>query len=95
MPDLADVLNLLGFVQGQNRDLQASVSTLKRAERSSSPDMSEARYNLGVALWYSGDRTAALESLQQAVRLNPALAEAYAFEGMALKNEQVYRERSH
>src|SRR5438105_3849374 len=45
--------------------------------------MKEARYNLGVALWYSGQRAAAVASLEESIRLNPAAAEVYSFLGMA------------
>lgn len=87
-PASAEVLNLLGFVQGQERDLPASVATLRRAV-DLDPSMPEARYNLGVALWYSGEKAAALESLQHSVRLNPAAAEVHAFLGMATKDRQA------
>ena len=81
-PASPDVWNLLGFVQGQERDLVAAISSLKRAVELS-PDMPEARYNLGVAFWYSGQRASAIDSLEQSIRLNPAAAEVYAFLGMA------------
>ncbi|MGH9629755.1 MAG: tetratricopeptide repeat protein, partial [Bryobacteraceae bacterium] len=87
-PASADVLNLLGFVQGQERDLPSSVATLTRAVELNS-DMPEARYNLGVALWYSGKHAEALESLRHSIRLNPSAAEVYAFLGMALKDKQA------
>ena len=45
--------------------------------------MPEARYNLGVAFWYSGQRASAIESLEHSIRLNPAAAEVYSFLGMA------------
>ncbi len=81
---LADIVNLLGFVQGQERDLAAAVATLKRAVELA-PEMPEAHYNRGVALWYSGDHAAALESLERSIRLNPAAGDVYSFLGMARK----------
>src|SRR4030095_15020360 len=57
-PSSANFWNLLGFVQGQERDLAAAIASLKRAV-DLDPAMPEARYNLGVALWYGGERTAA------------------------------------
>src|SRR4030095_690863 len=81
-PASPNVWNLLGFVQGQERDLVAAIASLKRAVELS-PDMPEARYNLGVALWYSGQRTSALESLEHSIRLDPSAAEVYSFLGMA------------
>ena len=81
-PLSVDALNLLGFVQGQDRDLATAVATLKRAVELN-PQHAEARYNLGVALWYSGDRAKSVEALERAVQLNPALPEVYAFIGMA------------
>ncbi len=84
-PTSPHVWNLLGFVQGQERDLVAALSSLKRAVELS-PDMPEARYNLGVAFWYSGQRASAIESLEHSIRLNPAAAEVYAFLGMARRD---------
>ncbi len=81
-PSSAAVWNLLGFAQGQERDLTAAVASLRRAVELN-PDMPEAHYNLGVALWYGGDRARALESLERSILLNPAAAEVHAFLGMA------------
>src|SRR5262249_32055445 len=83
-PSSAEVWNLLGFVEGQDRDLPTAGASLRRAVELNS-EMPEARYNLGVALWYSGDRAAAAESLEHSIRLNPGAAEVYAFLGMARK----------
>jgi Flp pilus assembly protein TadD len=67
LPDSPDVLNLKGFIQGQQRDLNASIATLKRAVELA-PGLSDARYNLGVALWYSGDRVNSLKQLDAAAQ---------------------------
>ena len=81
-PSSAEALNLLGFVQGQQRNLSASVATLTRAVELA-PNLADAHYNLGVARWYAGDRKKSIESLEKATKLNPAAPEVYAFLGMA------------
>ena len=81
-PSSAEALNLLGFVQGQQKNLPASILTLTRAVELA-PDLADAHYNLGVARWYAGHRAKSVESLEKAVQLNPAAPEVYAFLGMA------------
>lgn len=78
----ADVFNLLGFVQGQERDLDAALASLKHAVELD-PAMPAANYNLGVALWFGGARDAAVEALERSLRLDPAAPEVYSFLGMA------------
>jgi tetratricopeptide (TPR) repeat protein len=48
----AEAHNLLGFILGQQGDLASGMTHLERAV-ALRPDLAEARYNLGVALWYS------------------------------------------
>ena len=49
------------------------------------PDLADAHYNLGVALWYSGSRDQAIPELREAVRLDPTAGAAQAFLGSALR----------
>ena len=87
-PASADVLNLLGFVQGQNRDLRRPWRLLS-AQWNSVPTCRKRATTWVSRSGIAATVTAALESLKHAVRLNPASAEAYAFLGMALKNQQA------
>ena len=50
------------------------------------PASADARYNLGLALWYSGSKDKALEALRESVRLDPAAGAAQAFLGVALRD---------
>ena len=56
----AEAHNLLGFILGQQGDLPAAVGAPRARGRASSPSPPTARYNLGVALWYSGVREQAV-----------------------------------
>jgi tetratricopeptide (TPR) repeat protein len=49
------------------------------------PESAEARYSLGVALWYAGSRDRALSELRQSVTLDPAAGVSHAFLGTALR----------
>jgi tetratricopeptide (TPR) repeat protein len=44
-----------------------------------------AHYNLGAALWFDGQRAKAVPELSEAIRYDPAFAQAYLFLGTALK----------
>ena len=50
------------------------------------PELAEAHYNLGVALWYSGARDRAIRELRESVRLDPAAGASHAFLGTALRD---------
>lgn len=76
--------NLLGFLLGQEGDLPSALVHLKRAV-ALRPDLSDAHYNFGVALWYSGSKGQGISELQDAVRLDPASGASYAFLGTALR----------
>ena len=82
----ADAHNLLGYILGQQGDLASALAHLKRAVQLR-PEFSDAHYNFGVALWYSGsqDREKAISELRQSVRLDPAAGASHAFLGMALR----------
>jgi tetratricopeptide (TPR) repeat protein len=71
-------------VLGQQGDLAAALSHLERA-KTLRPESAEARYSLGVALWYSGSRDGALVELRKSVELDPASGTSYAFLGTALR----------
>ena len=68
---------------GQQGNLSAALPHLQRATILR-PESSEARYNLGAALWYSGAREKAIAELRESVRLDPGSAGGHAFLGMAL-----------
>ena len=80
----AEAENSLGFALGQKRDLSGALEHLNRAI-ALSPDYSEAHYNLGVALWYSGSKIKAVAELHESVEQNTAAGESYAFLGPALE----------
>jgi tetratricopeptide (TPR) repeat protein len=80
----ADAHSLMGFVLGQQRELEKALAHLERAI-ALAPQSAQARYNLGVALWYSGSRDRALSELRQAVALDPAAGDSHAFLGTALR----------
>ena len=71
------------IVLGQQGNLSAALPHLQRATILR-PESSEARYNLGAALWYSGAREKAIAELRESVRLDPGSAGGHAFLGMAL-----------
>jgi tetratricopeptide (TPR) repeat protein len=75
---------LLGFILGQQGQLEFAVNHLQRAVQLQ-PDAADAHYNLGMALWYSGAREKAVPELEESVRLDPASGVAQAFLGMALR----------
>jgi tetratricopeptide (TPR) repeat protein len=84
---LAEAHNLLGFILGQQGDLASGVTHLERAV-ALRPDDADARYNLGVALWYisgADTRTRAIAELRESVTLDPAAGAAHAFLGVALR----------
>ena len=55
----AEAHTLLGFTMGQQGDLSSGLAHLERAI-TLRPASSDAHYNLGVALWYSGSKDRAL-----------------------------------
>ena len=69
----------------------ASRATCRRPSLTSSgrsrcdPDSSEAHYNLGVALWYSGEKDRAVTELRESVKLDPAAGASHAFLGTVLR----------
>ena len=79
----AQLHNLLGFVLGQQGDLQAALDHLRRAV-DLAPESADARYNHGVALHYSGAPDQAIRELEASVRLDPATGAAHAFLGRVL-----------
>ncbi len=70
--------NLLGFILGQQGDLETALVHLQRAV-TILPESSGAHYNLGVALWYGGSKDKAIGELRESIRLDPARAEAMRF----------------
>jgi len=82
-PNHAEAHTLQGYVLGQQRNLSAALPHLQRATILR-PESSEARYNLGAALWYGGAREKAIAELRESVRLDPGSAGGHAFLGMAL-----------
>ena len=77
---------LLGFILGQQGQLEFAVNHLQRAVQLR-PGSGDAHYNLGMALWYSGARDEAITELRESVRLDPALGAGHAFLGMALREK--------
>jgi tetratricopeptide (TPR) repeat protein len=49
------------------------------------PDFAEAHYNLGVALWYGGEREKAVAALRESLRLDGAAGATHALMGIALR----------
>lgn len=86
---LAEAHNLLGFILGQQGDLASGLTHLERAV-ALRPDLADARYNLGVALWYDGGgagkaRERAIAELRESVAIDAAAGAAHAFLGVALR----------
>ena len=47
------------------------------------PTLATAHYNLGIALWYGGQKPESITELHTALQLDPGFGEAYSFLGMA------------
>jgi tetratricopeptide (TPR) repeat protein len=80
----AEAENLLGYILGQQRDLEFARNHLERAVKLR-PSFADAHYNYGVALWYSGMKAQAISELSESVRLDPAAGASYGFLGMAMR----------
>ena len=80
----AESHNLLGFILGQQGNLDLSLIHLRRSV-ALQPESADAHYNLGVALWYSGSKKDAISELEGSVRLDPAAGAGHAFLGNALR----------
>ena len=81
-PNWAEAHNLLGFV---TRPVGRSAGGHRSPaqSRGTRPDSPTAHYNLGVALWYGGQKPESMTELHTALQLDPAFGEAYSFLGMA------------
>lgn len=73
-----------GLEQSRAGDVRNGVANLRRAAELD-PSLVEARYNLGVALWHTGDREQAVKELDEALRLDPLSGPAYAFRAHTLR----------
>jgi predicted O-linked N-acetylglucosamine transferase (SPINDLY family) len=83
-PDHADVLYLLGAVQGQSGRNAEAADLFSRALRQK-PDWAEAQYNLGNALAGMGKLDAAADAYRRAIALKPNYFEAYCNLGVVLQ----------
>ncbi len=81
----AEALMARGLELGRARNLRGAIDSLAKAV-SLQPEFAEARFNLGAALWYGGEKTKAAAELDQALRLDPAHAQAYNLRGIAYRD---------
>ena len=70
-----------GYDALARKDLAAAKAAFSQAVDADSQN-AEARYNFGVALFYGGDKSGSAVQLEEALRLNPAAADASNFRGM-------------
>ena len=73
-----------GFALGKQGKWNESIAELRQAV-ALAPQSAEARYSLGVALFWTRQYSAAHTELQEAVRLGPGLAAAHFFLGRAIE----------
>lgn len=85
-PDDAIALNYLGFSLGSQGQLAQAVETYKLSV-ASNPQNADTHYELGSCYFRLGNKKAALESLKNAVRLRPNLANGWRELGQLLAKE--------
>src|SRR5919198_3678636 len=90
-PNSEEVLGALAQVSLASRTLAPAITTLDGLTRMC-PTVSQYHYLLGVALMEGGDMLAAIESLQQADRLEPERPLTLMALGLAQNNRKAYTE---
>jgi tetratricopeptide (TPR) repeat protein len=88
-PNSEDVLSALAQVSLAGRMLLPAVITLEALTRMC-PSVAQYHYLLGVALMQAGDMVAAVESLEQANRLQPDRLLTLIALGLSLNNRKIY-----
>ena len=88
-PNSEDVLSALAQVALAGRMLLPAVVTLEALTRMCST-VAQYHYLLGVALMQAGDMVAAVDSLEQANRLEPHRSLTLIALGLALNNRKIY-----
>jgi Flp pilus assembly protein TadD len=83
---LNEVYNDLGVVQAQRNDFASAAGNFRKALEGDDADP-DYHFNLGAALWRSGNYTAAADSFRNALARNGNDAEATSLLGRALKQE--------
>jgi tetratricopeptide (TPR) repeat protein len=83
---LNEVFNDLGAAQARRKESSEAIASFRKALEGDSADP-DYHFNLGYALWRTGDYSAAVDSLRAVVERNPNDAEATALLGRALKKE--------
>ena len=74
-----------GLARAQSGDLNGAVEALT-ASVALDPAVADARFHLGAALWYQGERARAAAELDEALRLDPAMTPAASLRGIAARD---------
>jgi tetratricopeptide (TPR) repeat protein len=88
-PNSEDVLIALAQVSLAAKNPMPAIATLQALTRMA-PTVAEYRYQLGVALMFAGDMSAAIEALEQSEQLDPNNALTLIAFGLALNDRKLY-----